>query len=92
MTERNVFEHVVDTFDFVDTLIECNDADGWDKFLENVAEKAADRSCKGSVFSKFEDFMEKEGYQDQLCDVLHEAMKGFANKCIDDWQAGFDHC
>jgi len=91
MTERNVFEHVVDTFDFVDALVECSDAIRWDKFLENVAEKAADRSCKGGVFSRFEDFMEREGYQDQLVEVLREAMKAFTNKCIDDWHSGFDH-
>lgn len=92
MTERKVFEHVVDTFDFVSELVECDGSDEWGKFLENVAEKAADRSGKGSVFSKFEDFMQKNGYQDQLVEVLREAMRAFANKCNDDWKAGFDYC
>lgn len=91
----NVYKHVMDTNDFFDTVVYCDcdkdDATGWEDFLVSVAETAAEQSGSFSM-TKFEDFIDRKGYADQIADVLYEAAKAFTNERIRETGADFDYC
>jgi len=89
----NVFEHVMDTHDFFDAVVHCNeDTPEWEEFLQGVAKTASEPGREGDVFTRFEDFMDGRGYRNQIADILYEAAKAYVNKSITESKADFDYC
>lgn len=85
----NVYGRVMDTNDFFDMVVDCNDyTEMWEQFLENVADLAASDDSHG--FTVFEDFIWNHGYADKITDVLYDAAKAFTNEQIIKANAGYD--
>ena len=92
MKLAGVFRYELDTYDFFDTIVDCNDdTEEWEDFLQGVAEDASEM-VDGDVFTKFEDFMDRRDYTNQIADVLYEAAKAFANERIRETGADFNYC
>ena len=85
----NVYEHTLDTYDFFDTVVYCNDDTfEWEQFVKAVAGLAATEAPHSSTV--FEDFIQDHGYADKIADVLYDAAKAFTNKQIIETKADFD--
>ncbi len=92
MKLAGVFKYELDTNAWFDTIVDCNDdTEEWEDFLQGVAEDASEM-VDGDVFTKFEDFMDRKDYTNQIADVIYEAAKAFANERIRETGADFDYC
>ena len=85
----NVYEYTMDTHDFFDTVVDCNDYTfEWEQFVEAVAGLAATEALHD--FTVFEDFIWDHGYAGKIADVLYDAAKAFTNEQIIETKADFD--
>lgn len=88
----NVYENVLDTYDFFDTIVYYgDDSPEWSQFVEDVAEYAEEDDQKSlNLHSQFESFLDRHGYGDEIADILCDAMKAFTNERIRETGADFD--
>ena len=88
---KNVYEKVLDTYDFFDSVAyDGDDTEEWEDFIEDVADYAAEDDQRSiNLCSNFESFLDIQGYSNKIADIIYDAMKAFTNERIRETGADF---